>query len=88
MCIIVLVIMGLVCRCCCHTPSLSCHSPCRSITIDAHIPPYEQMLISVGVILLCCRVIPPALCPVIVLLVLVLAVSSPPCPVVIDRLHL
>jgi hypothetical protein len=31
---------------------------------------------------------PPALRPVIVLLVLVLAVLSPPHPVVIDRLHL
>jgi hypothetical protein len=44
----------------------------------------------VGVIPLCCRVVPPALCPVVVLLVLVLvlAVSSPPRPVIIDRLHL
>jgi hypothetical protein len=42
----------------------------------------------VGVIPLHCRVVPPALHPIVVLLVLVLAVSSPPRPVIIDRLHL
>ena len=42
----------------------------------------------VGVVLLHCRVIPPTLCPIVILLVLVLAVSSPLHPVIVDRLHL
>jgi hypothetical protein len=46
--IIVSVIMGLVCRCPCHAPLLSCRPPHHSIAIDAHNPPYEQMLVGMG----------------------------------------
>jgi hypothetical protein len=43
--IVVSVIVGLIC---CHAPLLSCHPPCRSIAVDAHNPPYEQVLVGMG----------------------------------------
>jgi hypothetical protein len=39
--------VGPICRCCC-APLMWCHPPGCSIAIDAHNPPYEQVLIGVG----------------------------------------
>jgi hypothetical protein len=46
--IVVSVVVELVCRCHCRAPLLLCRPFRRSIAIDAHNPPYEQVLVGVG----------------------------------------
>ena len=45
---VISVVVGLVCRCRCRAPLLLCCPPRRSIAVDAHNPPYEQVLVGVG----------------------------------------
>jgi hypothetical protein len=80
---------------CCGAHLLSCPLVVMSFPSSFHCHRCPQSTLQagarrcgVGVIPLCCCVVLPTLRPVVILLVLVLAVSSPPHPVVIDRLHL